>query len=58
MVAIVGVADVTEVTARLEEAGETVHRIGRIEPGRAGCTVKGSAGTWSAREDWSASHHG
>ena len=29
-----------------------------IEAGQAGCTVKGSAGTWSAREDWSASHHG
>jgi phosphoribosylformylglycinamidine cyclo-ligase len=58
MVAIVGEADVAEVTARLEEADETVHRIGRIEPGRAGCTVRGNAGTWSAREDWSASHHG
>ena len=58
MVAIVREADVAEVTARLEEADETVHRIGRIEPGRAGCTVRGNAGTGSAREDWSASHHG
>jgi len=58
MVAIVRDADAAEVTKRLEAASETVHRIGRIEPGQAGCTVKGSAGTWSAREDWSASHHG
>ena len=58
MVAIVGEADVAQVTQRLGAAGEIVHRIGRIEPGEAGCTVRGSAGTWSAREDWSATHHG
>jgi phosphoribosylformylglycinamidine cyclo-ligase len=44
--------------AALEAAGETVHRIGRIDAGDKGCTVRGSAETWSAREDWSASHHG
>src|SRR5436190_13428646 len=58
MVAIVAPEDEAEVTERLEVAGETVHRIGRIEPGDRGCTVNGGAGTWSAREDWSASHHG
>jgi len=58
MVTIVREADATEVTERLEAAGETVHRIGRIEVGQAGCTVTGSAGTWSAREDWSATHNG
>jgi phosphoribosylformylglycinamidine cyclo-ligase len=58
MVAIVAPNNVPEVTERLEAAGETVHRIGRIETGEKGCTVSGSAGTWSAREDWSASHHG
>jgi len=58
MVAIIRDEDVAEVTDRLTIAGEEVHRIGRIEPGQAGCTVTGSAGTWSAREDWSASHHG
>ena len=58
MIAIVRAADAAEVAERLEAAGETVHRIGRVEAGRAGCTVKGSAATWSAREDWSASHHG
>jgi phosphoribosylformylglycinamidine cyclo-ligase len=58
MVAIVNQADAAEVTERLEAAGETVHRIGLIEAGETGCTVAGSAGTWSAREDWSATHHG
>jgi len=58
MVAIVGEAEVAEVIERLDAAGEIVHRIGRIEAGEAGCTVRGSAGTWSAREDWSAIHHG
>ena len=58
MVAIVSEDEAREVTERLEAAGETVHRIGGIEAGTAGCTVRGSAGTWSARESWSASHHG
>jgi phosphoribosylformylglycinamidine cyclo-ligase len=58
MVAIVGEADATEVTERLEAAGETVFRIGHVEAGETGCTVTGSAETWSAREDWSATHHG
>jgi phosphoribosylformylglycinamidine cyclo-ligase len=58
MVAVVAPDEVAEVTNRLEAAGETVHRIGRIEPGDKGCTVAGSADSWSARDDWSASHHG
>ena len=58
MVAIVSEANVAEVTERLEGAGETVFRIGHIEADETGCTVSGSAGTWSAREDWSATHHG
>ena len=58
MVAIVSEADVAGVTERLEAAGETVFRIGHIEAGEMGCTVTGSAETWSAREDWSATHHG
>ena len=28
-----------------------------IEAGERGCTVRGPAGSWSAREDWSATHH-
>ncbi len=58
MVAIVQEAQVAEVAERFEAAGETVHRIGRVEGGETGCTVSGSAETWSAREAWSASHHG
>ncbi len=58
MVAIVSVEDVDAVTQALEESGETVHRIGAIEAGAMGCTVRGSADTWSARQDWSATHAG
>ena len=58
MVAIVRSEDATEVCERLEQAGEMIHRIGHIEAGETGCTVTGSAGTWSARQDWSATHHG
>jgi phosphoribosylformylglycinamidine cyclo-ligase len=58
MAVIVADGDVAAVTARLEAAGETVHRIGRVVAGAKGCTVSGSAETWSAREPWSATHHG
>ena len=58
MAVIVAEADVAETTARLEAAGETVLQIGRIEAGEKGCTVTGSTETWSARADWSATHHG
>ena len=44
------------VTAALEAANETVFTIGSIETGAHGCTVRGSAGTWSARTDWTATH--
>ncbi|HET9354652.1 MAG TPA: phosphoribosylformylglycinamidine cyclo-ligase [Sphingomicrobium sp.] len=58
MVAAVAPADVAEVTSALEEAGETVFSIGRVEAGDTGCTVIGPAGTWSSREAWSARHGG
>ncbi len=58
MAAIVRAEDADSVKLALEAAGETVHRIGRVDAGQKGCTVKGSAGTWAARADWSASHHG
>ena len=58
MVAIVAPEEADLVIGQLEAAGETVHRIGRVDPGDKGCTVVGGAGTWSAHEDWSASHHG
>jgi len=56
MAVIVAPDAVDDVTSALEAAGETVHRIGDISAGTRGCTVKGSAGTWSARGDWSATH--
>jgi phosphoribosylformylglycinamidine cyclo-ligase len=58
MVIAVAEADVAGVRASLEAAGETVHRIGHIAAGAKGCTVSGSTETWSAREDWTATHVG
>jgi len=59
MVAIVAAADADAVARALTAAGEAVHTIGRISPGARGCTVTGSAETWSARAPWSATHeHG
>ncbi len=45
------------IAADLQQAGETVFRIGRIGAGERGCTVKGAAGSWSGRDDWTATHH-
>ena len=45
-----------DVAAELEAAGESVTRIGEIVSGQRGCTVRGSAGTWSARDGWDAGH--
>jgi phosphoribosylformylglycinamidine cyclo-ligase len=58
MVLAVAEANVAAVTQALSQAGETVHRIGMIEAGEKGCTVRGSTETWSARADWSATHNG
>ena len=58
MAVIVAEEDVNDVSQALEDTGETVLRIGRVEAGRRGCTVRGSRGVWSARADWTASHHG
>ncbi len=56
--AVVVAADQAEaVTSALDGAGETVFSIGEIVVGERGCTVSGSAGTWSARADWSATHN-
>jgi len=57
MVAVVPADQADTVAAELEAAGETVHRIGTIEAGQRGCTVSGSAETWSARADWEATHN-
>ncbi len=56
MAVIVAADDATTVQAELEQAGETVFAIGRVDAGERGCTVTGSVETWSARADWSASH--
>ena len=45
-----------EVAADLETNGETVARIGEVIEGPRGCTVRGSAEAWSAREPWEARH--
>lgn len=58
MVIAVDEADVASVTAELEASGETIYRIGHIAGGAKGCTVSGSADTWSAMADWTATHHG
>jgi phosphoribosylformylglycinamidine cyclo-ligase len=57
MVIAVAEADVAQVTAELEAAGETVYRIGHIATGAKGCTVSGKTETWSAMGDWVATHH-
>ena len=58
MVLAVSEDEAAGVSAALEAAGEAVFRIGHVQAGDKGCTVKGSAETWSARTDWSATHLG
>ncbi len=58
MVLAVTPDNVDTVTEELSAAGETVLAIGEIVEGEKGCTVTGSAGTWSALEDWTATHNG
>jgi phosphoribosylformylglycinamidine cyclo-ligase len=55
--AVVVDADAADAVAEaLSAAGESVLRIGHVEAGSRGCSVRGSAGTWSARADWTATH--
>lgn len=58
MAVVVAAADEAAAIATLSAAGEQVVRIGHIAPGQKGCTVTGSQGSWSARADWAATHHG
>ena len=44
--------------AALTSAGEQVFRIGYITAGEKGCTVSGSADTWTAMAAWSCTHNG
>jgi phosphoribosylformylglycinamidine cyclo-ligase len=57
MALIVAEQDLKDVTQAIEDAGETVFRIGRIVVGERGCTVSGAAGSWSGRTAWTAVHH-
>ena len=57
MVAVVSADQAETVSANLEAAGERVTVIGRIEEGPRGCTVRGSEETWSAQNEWSATHN-
>jgi phosphoribosylformylglycinamidine cyclo-ligase len=56
MALIVPESDAKGVAESLEAMGESAFAIGRVEAGKKGCTVSGSAETWSARSGWSASH--
>ena len=58
MAVVVAEGDAARVATSIEASGETVFRIGRIEQGARGCTVRGSAGSWGASEDWTATHNG
>ncbi|MEL6878075.1 MAG: phosphoribosylformylglycinamidine cyclo-ligase [Pseudomonadota bacterium] len=58
MVLAVDSDNLAEITERLEAAGETVLTIGEIAGGPRGCSVTGTAGTWSATSDWEATHSG
>jgi phosphoribosylformylglycinamidine cyclo-ligase len=48
MIVVVGAGEAEHVERRLENAGETVFRIGLIEAGQRGCTVTGPDGIWTA----------
>ncbi len=49
MAVIVAESEADAISTALGGAGETVHRIGRVDAGERGCTVTG--------EGWSATHH-
>ena len=58
MAVIVAADEADAVIDALRQSGETVFRIGTIEPGARGCTVTGPAGSWGSDEAWSATHNG
>jgi phosphoribosylformylglycinamidine cyclo-ligase len=58
MALIVSKDDVNFVVQALEAECENAFPIGIVEKGEKGCTVSGPAGSWSARGDWTAIHHG
>jgi phosphoribosylformylglycinamidine cyclo-ligase len=58
MVVLASAETAEDVAAELTRAGEIVFRIGDVAPGERGCTVSGSAESWSARSAWTATHNG
>jgi phosphoribosylformylglycinamidine cyclo-ligase len=58
MAVIVSQENVRSVLQDLEDQGEMAFPIGLLEAGAKGCTVAGPGGSWSARGDWTATHHG
>jgi phosphoribosylformylglycinamidine cyclo-ligase len=56
MVLAVAPDEAESLAADLTAAGEEVFTIGAIVAGPRGCTVTGSAETWSARDAWEAVH--
>jgi phosphoribosylformylglycinamidine cyclo-ligase len=58
MAVIVAATQAEALAETLRAAGETVVTVGKVQAGERGCTVKGSAGTWSAKADWTATHVG
>ena len=59
MVAVVRPEHADMIMRDLEATGETAFRIGQVEAGERGCTVKSSAGSWNAGREWSVTYlHG
>ncbi|MEW4447491.1 phosphoribosylformylglycinamidine cyclo-ligase [Qipengyuania sp. JC766] len=56
MVLVCDEGDVAAVEAAMQDAGETVWRIGTLVEGQRGCTVRGDAGQWQAASAWTADH--
>jgi phosphoribosylformylglycinamidine cyclo-ligase len=54
---IVARAEAEQVATALDDAGETVLEIGRIDEGGRGCTVSGGPGSWNSPKDWFATHN-
>ena len=57
MILCVAPERVDDLTERLDEAGEGVHRLGVVSAGPRGCTVVGAEEVWSARAPWSVTHN-
>jgi phosphoribosylformylglycinamidine cyclo-ligase len=56
MAVVVSQAEVDGVAEALRDAGETLFRIGMVEAGKRGCTIRGAPGTWNSAAAWSTTH--